>query len=116
MPSRSLQRLPPRSPPRSPGRSARCRARPLAGRAGTRHRHPLPEIQDNKAEHPAETRTVCPLPEDNRTQNQSGCLVPRTTLRGAGGGSDAVRRQVIQIAAGFARTRRRPLSFPGFPG
>ena len=51
----------------------------------------------------------------NMTGNQSGCLVPRTTLRGAGGGSDAVRRQVIQLAAGFARTRRRPLSFPGLP-
>jgi hypothetical protein len=48
MPSRSLQRLPPRSPPRSPGRSAPCRARRLAGRAGSRHRHPLPDMQDNK--------------------------------------------------------------------
>jgi len=72
-------------------------------------------MQDNKAGHPAETRAVCQLPEDNMTGNQSGCLVPRTTLRGAGGGSDVARRQVIQIAAGFARTRRRPLSFPGFP-
>ncbi len=72
-------------------------------------------MQDNKAEHPAETRAACQLPEDNRTENQSGCLVPHATLRGAGGGSDAVRRQVIQIAAGFARTRRRPLGFPGLP-
>jgi len=52
----------------------------------------------------------------NMTGNQSGCLVPpRTTLRGARGGSDAAGRQVIQRAAGFARTRRRPLSFPGLP-
>ena len=85
MPSRSLQHLPPRSPPRSPDRSAPCRARRRAGRAGSRHRHPLPDMQDNKAEHPAETRAVCQLPEDNMTGNQSGCLVPHTTLRGAGG-------------------------------
>jgi hypothetical protein len=41
MPSRSLQRLPPRSLPRSPERKAPCRARRLAGRAGSRHGHPL---------------------------------------------------------------------------
>jgi len=33
-------------------------------------------MQDNKAEHTAETRAVCQLPEDYRTENQSGCLVP----------------------------------------
>jgi hypothetical protein len=38
-----------------------------------------------------------------------------TTLRGVSGGPDAARRQVIQITAGFARTRRKPLSFPRFP-
>jgi len=72
-------------------------------------------MQDNKAEHPAETRAVCQLPEDNMTGNQSGCLVPAPHYAESGGGSDIVRRQVIQIAAGFARTRRRPLSFPGLP-
>jgi hypothetical protein len=41
MPSRSLQRLPPRSPPRRRDRSAPCRARRPAGRAGSRHRHRL---------------------------------------------------------------------------
>jgi hypothetical protein len=54
MPSRSLQRLAPRSPLGSPGRSAPRRARRLAGRAGSRHRHPLPDRQDNKAERTAE--------------------------------------------------------------
>ena len=38
------------------------------------------------------------------TENPGGSLVSHTTLRGAEGGSDAVRRQVIQIAAGFAQT------------
>jgi hypothetical protein len=47
-PSRSPRRLPPRAPSRSPDRSAPCRARRLAGRAGSRHGHPLPEIQDNR--------------------------------------------------------------------
>jgi len=42
MPFRSLQRLPPRSPLRSLGRSGPGWARRLAGRAGSRHRHPLP--------------------------------------------------------------------------
>jgi len=38
---RSLQHLPPRSPLRSLDRGAPRWARPLAGRAGSRHRHPL---------------------------------------------------------------------------
>jgi hypothetical protein len=29
-------------------------------------------MQDDKAEHTAETRAVCQLPEDNRTENHSG--------------------------------------------
>jgi hypothetical protein len=70
-------------------------------------------MPDNKAEHPAETRAACR--KTNMTENPGGSLAPHTTLRGAGGGPDAVRRQVIQITAGFARTRRRPLSLPGFP-
>jgi hypothetical protein len=59
-------------------------------------------MQDNKPEHTAETRAACQLPEDNRTGKQSGRLVhPHTTLRGAGPGPDAVRRRVIQMAAGI---------------
>jgi hypothetical protein len=40
---------------------------------------------------------------------------PCTTLGEVRGGSNAARRQVIQIPAGFARTSRKRLSFPGFP-
>jgi hypothetical protein len=73
-------------------------------------------MQDNKAEHTAETRAVCQLPENEHDRKSERLpRSPRTTLRGAGGGSDAAGRQVIQRAAGFARTRRRPLSFPGLP-
>jgi len=53
-------------------------------------------MQDNKAEHTAETRAVCPLQEDNRTEDQSSFLIPHYADPGAG--SDAVGRQVIQIA------------------
>jgi len=54
------------------------------------------------------------VPEDKMTENQRGCLVlPHTTLGGVRGGSNAARRQVIQIPAGFARTRREQLIFPG---
>ena len=114
MPSRSQPRLPPRSLPPSAERSAPCRARRLAGRAGSRHGHPLPGRQGNKTEHTAETCAVCRLPEDGRTETQSGCLVP-TTLRGAGGGSDAVRRQVTQIAGprSAGRERRAQSGRPG---
>jgi hypothetical protein len=45
-------------------------------------------------------------------KNQTGCLALPTTLRGASGGPDAARHQVIQITAGFARTRRKPLELP----
>jgi hypothetical protein len=74
------------SPPRSPECSAPCRARRLAGRAGSRHGHPLPDMHDNKAEHPAGTRAVCQLPEDNRTANQGRLPRPphhTTRSRGA---------------------------------
>ena len=67
-------------------------------------------------EHAAETRAFCQLPENEHDRKSERLpRSPRTTLRGAGGGSDAAGRQVIQRAAGFARTRRRPLSFPGLP-
>lgn len=59
MPPRRPQRLPPRASPRSLDRSATCRTRCLAGRAGGRHGHPLPEIQDNKPEHAAEPALSC---------------------------------------------------------
>jgi hypothetical protein len=48
-------------------------------------------------------------------KNQTGCLAFPTTLRGVSVGPDAARRQVIQITAGFARTRRKRLIPPGFP-
>ena len=55
------------------------------------------------------TRAACQLPEDNRTRNLSGCLVhPTPHYAEPGGGSDAARRQVIQVPAGCARTGRRP--------
>jgi hypothetical protein len=116
MPSRSLPRLPPRSPLDRRAAARRAGLDALAGRAGSRHGHPLPDTQDNKAEQPAETRAVCQLPE-NEHDRKSGAAASssRTTLRGAGGSPGAARRQVIQIPAGCARTRRRPLSFPGFP-
>jgi len=45
------------------------------------------------------------------TENQSGCLVLfHITVSEARGGPDAAKRQVIQIAAGFVRTRRKRLS------
>ena len=56
-------------------------------------------MQDNKAEHTADTRAVCQLPEDNTTENPGGSLVlPHHTTRSRGG-SDAVWGQVIHIAA-----------------
>jgi hypothetical protein len=92
MPFRSLQRLPPRSPLRSLDRSAPRWARGLAGRAGSRHRHPLPNMQNNKTGHTAKTGAVCRVPEDTMTENQSGCLVlPHTTLGGVRGAPE--RRQ-----------------------
>jgi len=42
------------------------------------------------------------------TENQSGCLVLfHITVSEVRGGPDAAKRQVIQIAAGFVRTRRK---------
>jgi hypothetical protein len=73
-------------------------------------------MQDNKAEHTAESRAVCQLPEnkhDRKSERQPRPATPHYAEPGAG--TDAAGRQVIQIAAGFARTRRRPLSFPGLP-
>ena len=77
-----------------------------AGRAGSRHGHPLPDIQDNKAEHTAELGC---LPGAGRQDdaNRSGRLASHTTLRGAGGALDAARRHVIQIAAGLPARRPR---------
>ncbi len=48
------------------------------------------------------------------TENQSGCFVLfHITLGAVSGGSNAAKRQVIQIAAGFVRTRRKRFSlFP----
>jgi hypothetical protein len=63
-------------------------------------------MQDNKAEHTAETRAVCQLQEDKlsascrKTTGQkiraASFLIPHYADPGAG--SDAVGRQVIQIA------------------
>jgi hypothetical protein len=64
-----------------------------------------PGYVNNKAEHTAETRAVRQLPEGHRTEIRAAASSLHTTLRGVGGGPDAVRRQVIQLAAGFARTR-----------
>jgi len=64
-----------------------------------------PGYVNNKAEHTAETRAVRQLPEGHRTEIRAAASSLYTTLRGVGGGPDAVRRQVIQLAAGFARTR-----------
>jgi len=97
MPSRSLQRLPPRSPLRSLDRGTPRWPRRLAGRAGSRHRHPLPDRQDNKTGHTAKTRAVCQVPEDKMTENHGGCLVPFHITLGAGrGGSNAAGCRVIE--------------------
>jgi hypothetical protein len=60
-------------------------------------------------------RNILPKPalpasyrKTNMTEIRAAASSSRTTLRGARGGSDAVRRPVIQRAAGFANTRRRP--------
>ena len=110
MPSRSLQHLPPRSLARSQERSAPCRARRLAGRAGSGQGHPLLKMHDNKAGNiPLKPRCL-PAAGDSRTEIRAAASPP--TLRGFEGGSDAVRRQIIQIAAGLAHT----LELPRFPG
>ncbi len=47
-------------------------------------------MQDNKTGHTAKTRAVCQVPEDNMTENQSGCLdLFHITLGGVSGGSNA---------------------------
>jgi hypothetical protein len=60
--------------PRSLERSAPRRARRLAGRAGSRHRHPLPDVQDNKTEHTAQG--VCPHPPQTLELRVSQADVP----------------------------------------
>ena len=52
------------------------------------------DIQGNKPEHTADTRAARPLPEDNKTEKQSGRLAP--TLRGAGVRLGRCRRQGIE--------------------
>ena len=85
MPSRSLQRLPPRYPLHRRTAAHRSGFDALAGRAGSRHRHPLPDMQD-KAEHPAGTRAACQLPETNHDRNPGGSLVlPHHTTPSRGG-------------------------------
>src|SRR6266702_6501761 len=54
-----------------------------------------PGYVNNKAEHTAETRAVRQLPEGHRTEIRAAASSLHTTLRGVGGGPDAVRRQVI---------------------
>src|SRR6185437_3611113 len=61
-----------------------------AGRAGSRHGHPLLNVRDNKAERTVDTLAACQLPEDS-TEIRAAALSP--TLRGSGGGSDAVRHR-----------------------
>jgi hypothetical protein len=71
-------------------------------------------MQDYKAGHTEPARAVCQMPEDKMTEKQRGSIVlPHPTLGGVRGGSNAARRQVTQIPAGFARTRRKQLTFPG---
>jgi hypothetical protein len=108
MPSRSLTSLPPRSLLRSPERNEPC----LAGRAGSRHGGILSSICRPTGRNIPLKPHWLPAAGRQQHRNQGGCLVP-PTLRAVGGGSDAVRRQVIQIAAGLPV----PLSFPGLaPG
>ena len=64
-------------------------------------------MQDNKAEHPLKPALSASCRKTTGQKIRAAASSP-TTLRGVGGGSDAVRRQVIQIAAGFARTRPGP--------
>jgi hypothetical protein len=48
------------------------------------------------------------------TENHTDRFVlPRTTLGELKSGPNATRRQVTQTTAGFARTRRERLTFPG---
>jgi hypothetical protein len=70
-------------------------------------------MHNNKAEHTAEPALPASCRKINMTENQGGCLVS-TPHYAKPGRSDVIGRRVIQLAAGFARIRRRPLSFPGF--
>ena len=77
---------------------------------------PLPNMQDYKAGHTEPARAVCQVPEDKMTENQRGGLVlPHTTLGGVRGGSNAARRQVIQIPAGFCPHPPQTVDLPRFP-
>ena len=112
MPSRSLQRPPPRSLPWSPERTEPCQTRRLAGRACSRHGHPLLKMQDNKAEQTAATRVACQLPEDNRTEDQIGFLIP--TLRRSGAARTlSGARSSRQLARSAGRARRGQSNRPG---
>jgi hypothetical protein len=104
MPPRSLPRLPPRSPVRSavPGSTPGW-----AGWLATRASSP------GYAGHQGGTSRCNPrcLPAARRQQDKKSQRLPRPpqpTLRRAGGGSDAARRQLIQVPAGCAPTGRRP--------
>jgi hypothetical protein len=70
-----------------------------------------PDMHNNKAEHTAEPALPASCRKIDMTENRGGCLVS-TSHYAEPGRSDVIRRRVIQLAAGFARTRRRSLSFP----
>ncbi len=119
MPSRSLQHLPPHHPldRRTAARRAGLDAW-LAGLArdtGTLSRR-CKTTRRNILLKPALSASCR---KTNVTENKSGCLVPTPHYAEPGGGSDIVRRQVIQRAAGFARRAghgvgtRRPRCGPG---
>ncbi len=94
----------------------RAGARRLAGRASSRHRHPLPNMQDKKAGHTAKTRAVCQVPEDTMTEKSE--RLPRPPphhTRRSQGRLERRRAPGHRIAAGFVHTRRKRLSFPRFP-
>src|SRR5262245_24408179 len=120
MPLRSQQRLPTTvtasigGPQRAVPGSTPGRPGWLAKRASSPR-----YVGGNKVEHTAEIRAVCQVPEDKMTENHSDCLVlPCTTLGEVRGGSNAARRQIMQIPAGFARTPQtlEPSRFPSRPG
>jgi hypothetical protein len=66
-----------------------------AGRAGSRHGHPLLNVRDNKAERTVDALAACQLLEDS-TEIRAAAL--SSTLRGSRGGSDAVRRGAGRLA------------------
>jgi len=96
-------------PPDRRERSTPCRARRLAGRAGSRHGHLLLDMQGNKAEHTAETSAVCQLLEDNMTEIRVAASFAHHTTRS--------RRQLRRCKApghpdGWPDSPA-PLAFPG---